>query len=434
MATLDISTVDAATGAPLPGASIIIDNTFALYTPRVITGLTPGLHDLRVYLVGYSLVSQTITLSETAPLVLVVPLVAVPPPIAAFTPVPSSGPAPLTVFFSNQSTGSPNQYVWDFGDGTTGSGRSPTHIYEYAGLFTVILTVTGDGGSTSATATIEVLGEPPIPVADFVASPYAGDVPLAVEFTNQSLYATEYQWDFGDGSPISTELNPTHVYNNSGVFTVVLEAINTSGVDTASLTITVNAPVNTGSLQINATADGVPVGAQVYLDLVGYGSTPVTIEGLEPGSYALLLSLTGYYNFEKTVVITAGQTYYIDAALIPVTEPPPEEPVSGFTASPASGTVPLTVQFTNQSTGEIETYLWDFGDGFTSSEISPSHTFLNAGNYTVELTVSGPGGSNSSSLEINVKEPGGADNKYLYIAGAGLVLAAVAIFTSLRRR
>ncbi len=69
-------------------------------------------------------------------------------------------------------------------------------------------------------------------------------------------------------------------------------------------------------------------------------------------------------------------------------------PVAAFSGTPTSGVAPLTVQFTNQSTGTITSYVWDFGDGGTSSQASPMHTYNATGAYTVKLTViTGTGGS-----------------------------------------
>ena len=70
-------------------------------------------------------------------------------------------------------------------------------------------------------------------------------------------------------------------------------------------------------------------------------------------------------------------------------------PTALFSASPVSGTAPLQVTFTDQSSGSITGRLWDFGDGITSTLPSPTHTYTIAGVYTVTLTVSGPGGTNS---------------------------------------
>ena len=72
-----------------------------------------------------------------------------------------------------------------------------------------------------------------------------------------------------------------------------------------------------------------------------------------------------------------------------------EPPTAGFGAHPTSGVVPLTVQFTDQSKGEITHWAWDFGDGNTSTVQNPSHTYATLGNYTVSLTVTNSGGSDT---------------------------------------
>jgi PKD repeat protein len=70
-------------------------------------------------------------------------------------------------------------------------------------------------------------------------------------------------------------------------------------------------------------------------------------------------------------------------------------PVADFSAPSITGRVPLNVQFTDESTGDVDTWQWDFGDSTTSNEQSPSHVYDDAGEYTVSLEVAGPGGSDS---------------------------------------
>jgi PKD repeat protein len=72
-------------------------------------------------------------------------------------------------------------------------------------------------------------------------------------------------------------------------------------------------------------------------------------------------------------------------------------PVAHFSASPTSGAAPLTVNFTDQSTGQITSWSWDFGDGSISTEQNPSHTYTDDGSYTVSLAVTGPGGSDTET-------------------------------------
>ena len=82
---------------------------------------------------------------------------------------------------------------------------------------------------------------------------------------------------------------------------------------------------------------------------------------------------------------------------ITVTAPPVAKPVAAFSATPTSGRLPLKVAFTDTSTGSITTWAWDFGNGSTSTLRQPTHTYTTAGTYTVKLTVTGPGGSNTAT-------------------------------------
>jgi hypothetical protein len=85
----------------------------------------------------------------------------------------------------------------------------------------------------------------------------------------------------------------------------------------------------------------------------------------------------------------------------------PSPPVAAFVGSPTSGSAPLDVDFTDQSTGQIDTWSWSFGDASGSTQPSPSHTYQNGGTYTVSLTVTGPGGSDAETKVnyITVSEP-----------------------------
>ncbi|MEZ5591645.1 MAG: PKD domain-containing protein [Gammaproteobacteria bacterium] len=76
-----------------------------------------------------------------------------------------------------------------------------------------------------------------------------------------------------------------------------------------------------------------------------------------------------------------------------------EPPTADFSVNLTSGTLPLVVNFTNASLGDIDSYSWDFGDGSTSAAEAPNHTYNAAGNYTVSLTVTGPGGSDSKIID-----------------------------------
>jgi len=171
------------------------------------------------------------------------------PPTANFSGTPISGDYPLTVSFTDLSSGSPTSWSWDFGDGVgTSTVQNPSYIYETAGTYTVSLTATNAYGSDTETKTDYITVTEPStnpPVADFSGSPTSGDYPLTVSFTDLSTEnPTSWSWDFGDGVGTSTEQNPSYTYEAAGTYTVSLTATNAYGSDTETKTdyITVTEP------------------------------------------------------------------------------------------------------------------------------------------------------------------------------------------------
>jgi PKD repeat protein len=92
------------------------------------------------------------------------PLVVGPPLTANFTGSPTSDPVPVTVFFTNQSTGAYNTSYWDFGDGATSTETHPIHFYPNPGVYTVMLTVTGPKESNTLTRPDYITVEQPRPM------------------------------------------------------------------------------------------------------------------------------------------------------------------------------------------------------------------------------------------------------------------------------
>ncbi|KKG15006.1 hypothetical protein EO98_16705 [Methanosarcina sp. 2.H.T.1A.6] len=159
-------------------------------------------------------------------------------PVAAFTATPTSGDAPLTVNFTDQSTGIVSSYAWDFdNDGTLDSyEQSPSHTYETAGTYNVNFTVAGPGGSDSEVKEGYILVSEPLPaapVANFTANVTSGNAPLDVQFTDASNgIVSSYAWDFdNDGNVDSTEQNPSFTYTTAGTYSVNLTVTNAGGSD-----------------------------------------------------------------------------------------------------------------------------------------------------------------------------------------------------------
>ncbi|MDE0961313.1 MAG: S8 family serine peptidase, partial [Planctomycetota bacterium] len=170
-----------------------------------------------------------------------------PPPIASFSASVASGIAPLEVQFTDASTGSIDSWAWNFGDGTTSIDPSPLHLFQSSGSFPVVLLVTGPGGSHSTSLLISV--DEPAPIADFSATPTSGTVGMTVVFSDISGggAASSWSWNFGDGSAISTQQNPSHTYTVAGSYAVSLTVTGAGGSDSLSrpgyITVAELAPV-----------------------------------------------------------------------------------------------------------------------------------------------------------------------------------------------
>ncbi len=147
------------------------------------------------------------------------------PNVKAIFSTPSRGCVPYTAEFKNLSLGG-TDWLWEFGDGDTSTLFEPTHTYAATGTYNVRLiaidTSTCNKRDTSAYFAITVF---PIPTAAFTWTPNPPVENTITRFTNQSLGASRYLWDFGDGTS-STLVNPTHLYNATGIYKATLYAFN----------------------------------------------------------------------------------------------------------------------------------------------------------------------------------------------------------------
>ena len=176
---------------------------------------------------------QTITVTSPPP----------PPSLtASFTESLSNSVVGQTVSFTGSASGgnAPYNYAWNFGDSSTGSGSSASHIYQTAGVYTVVLTVTDAAGHVaSATNTVTVT----LPLsATFTYAP-SNPAPLTnIQFTATATGGTapyNYSWDFGDATT-GTGATATHSYLLPGSYTVTLTVVDANGLTkTATTTLTV---------------------------------------------------------------------------------------------------------------------------------------------------------------------------------------------------
>ncbi|MFP5245832.1 MAG: PKD domain-containing protein [Thermoanaerobaculia bacterium] len=162
---------------------------------------------------------------------------------ASFVFSPASPKPGQAVQFTDQSTGAPSGWSWDFGDGTSSNEQNPSKTYAAQGTYVVTLTAQRAGVSSTTTRTIVVSNDVPTTptvVAAFDASPSFPEPGANVTFTDRSAgNPTSWNWTFGDGST-STAQNPMHSYASPGTYTVTLTAANATTSAIASRIVTVS--------------------------------------------------------------------------------------------------------------------------------------------------------------------------------------------------
>jgi PKD repeat protein len=309
--------------------------------------------------------------------------------IAEFSGTPLDFYLGNTVVFTDLSTptGLITSWDWDFGDGSPHSTeQNPTYQYPNPGTYTVTLTVYN--GSTFDTNIKEayVVVRPSLFV-DFVGEPLSGDADLTVQFTDISLgQPTSWDWDFGDGSPHSTEQNPIHVYARAGLYSVTLTAANALVSDSETKTdyITVNmvadfsADETVGPADLTVHFTDMSIGQPTSWDWDFGDGSPHSTEQNPTHVY----TVTGRY----TVTLIAANSFDSDIEI--KTDYITVNMVADFYAQNNTGLIDLTVLFFDLSIGQPTSWDWDFGDGSPhSTEQNPIHVYTEAGNFTVTLTV-----------------------------------------------
>ncbi|WP_292387773.1 PGF-pre-PGF domain-containing protein [Methanosarcina sp. UBA5] len=167
------------------------------------------------------------------------------PPVADFTSNCTEGPRPLSIAFTDTSTGLPKSWSWNFGDGSTSADQNPVHVYSNDGVYNVTLTVVNSKGSNSIEKQNYITVSTKPPLSNFCSNITSGNIPLTVQFTDTSTGSpASWNWNFGDGTS-STEQNPTHTYFSARTYDVTLVVSNAGG--STSKTSTITACENGGS-------------------------------------------------------------------------------------------------------------------------------------------------------------------------------------------
>lgn len=323
-----------------------------------------------------------------------------------------SGTAGTAISFSSagssDSDGSIVSYQWSFGDGNSSTQANPSHTYAAAGSYNVSLTVTDDGGAQDTDFTTASVANPPATYASLpystgfesgnvdqywrtyssngfgrvqvtsANSPYAGSYHLTMDVTTngnfaqneswlhlnlsgQSQVTLDFQWkDFSDENHSQ---DGVYLSDNAGNSFVKVQDLNGQSYTNNSW--------NSFSLDIDQLASS---------------------NGLSLSSTFVIK----FQQYDNYVITTDGHAY--DA--ISVTGGGSNTPPTAEANGPYSATTGQAISFSsagsNDPDGSISSYLWDFGDGNSSTAANPSHTYAAAGSYNVNLTVTDNGGAQDS--------------------------------------
>ncbi len=302
---------------------------------------------------------------------------------------------PFQANFVNASINA-NTVFWQFPGGIPSSSSSnfPSVSYEEPGVYDVVMTVSNGLGSVSETFEgIMLIND--TPSADFEYS----HLGLNYSFENESLYANEYFWDFGDGN-YSFEENPQHTFEEEGTYLVRLEANGMCGNDSKSKFVTIfNFPNGSIDLAqtsycvdelINITANTSSNVTEYFWEITGPENFSSTVA--EP---TFSLSTPGLYSIYLEVSNPAGSDSDFLQNYITIEA----EPEVSFQENINILQVGFQSQIINANS-----VLWSFGDGSTSTSWNPTHSYLSNGDYLVSLTAYNECGSITYSKTITLDQ------------------------------
>lgn len=316
-------------------------------------------------------------------------------PSAAFSSDVAEGCTPLQVQYQNLSSPNATRWFWEFpgGSPSTSTEREPLVSYDQAGTFNVTLIAYNGLGSDTARS-VGYITTDPSPEAAFSSNVDSN----RVDFTNLSEFGLSYLWDFGDGE-ISTEEDPSHVYEEDGIYNVILIVQNDCGEDTATQQITIGTLPNAGFSQ-DTTRGCAPLTVAfenrssdnaVSFEWHFPGGSPDTsydrdpvVQYLNPGTFDVTLIA---FNNQGSDTLNLEDHIQVN-----------DLPQASFDLVIDRN----SVEFSNLSQ-RGDQYFWDFGDGNNSTEEEPVHSYNANGTYLVQLiTVNDCGrDTTSESLQIN---------------------------------
>ncbi|MFM2336886.1 MAG: hypothetical protein RL115_79 [Bacteroidota bacterium] len=298
-----------------------------------------------------------------------------------------------SINFTNASTLTPVSTFWDFGDGSTANTINAAHSYASTGTYVVRMYNTYNNCVDSSIQSITIN---PKPVADFSAPITSKCEPnLLVNFQDLSTGgASAWQWDFGDGSPISTLQNPTHNYTSYGTFTVRLITTNSFGCND-----TITKPDFIVIRRANISIPQLPARGCVP-HTINFNPTISTVDAITSYQWdfgdggtatvrnpSYTYTTQGTYTVKLFITTSSGCT---DSIVIPQAVRVGNKPVVDFSLFPNPVCGKQPVQF-NDLTNVADEWYWSFGDGNTSTMQNPTHQYADTGYFTIRLIATNNG-------------------------------------------
>jgi PKD repeat protein len=341
-----------------------------------------------------------------------------PKPLAAFTNAVSACLG-KGIVYHNASTIAPTQslfYVWTFADGSTSTELNPVKNYATTGTFNTKLVTTSAYGCKDSTNKNVLIQD--VPKASFSLSNPSRCVAVPVNLTNNATIAgagaiARSEWTFGDGftstkTDFDALLTEMKAYTKAGNYTIQLKVVSSANcVDSMSQPFVVN-PLPVASFEVNGLTTNLPT---------NFVNTS-TITNNEPMTYNWSFGESAATSVLKspTYTYTSSQDHLVDLWVTSIngckdtvtqTITTVGDPVAAFTYAAPDLCSYSTISFTDQSTIDVGalTYLWDFGDGSTSTAQHPTKKYLKAGTYTVALTATSVTGGTNTTTQVLVILP-----------------------------
>lgn len=305
----------------------------------------------------------------------------------------------FSVMFADISTGNPDQWYWDFGDGNSSTEQNPVHNYNSIGPFLVCLTIWADSGFCTDTTCHEINNDSTmLGCTNWFF--YETTDSLTFDFSGGSLpEAQSYFWDFGDGATGNGQFtNHTYLPLNDSV-QVILTTITTEPTTGDSCVAITSQTIWVGSQSSGCTNwFDYTTPDNLTFNFTGYSQPPAIdyLWDFGDGTTGSGSAISHTYNTGspgfKTVTLTTNVygpaggdtcTAVSDQQILVGNNTPCN---ASFTWQNAVND-PFTVYFTDNSTGLITSRSWDFGDGTGSVQTNPVHTYAAPGEYEVCLSI-----------------------------------------------